>query len=80
MSKHLRKTLKQDNTPVIALIMFYYKKKSLIFKVMDVVVYCFIENYVCVGYLCIQREEKISSSHKGFEYTSFDQLSGVGTP
>ena len=53
-SEHMSKTLKHDSTHVIDLIIFYENRKSLIFKVLGVVVYCFILKYVCVDYLCIQ--------------------------
>ena len=50
MSQQISKTLIQDNTCAIALIMFYNNNKSLTFMVLGVVVYCFIEKYVCVDY------------------------------
>ena len=50
----MRKTIKQDNTRVAALIMFYENTKSLIFKVLGVVVYFFLKKYVCVDYLSLQ--------------------------
>ena len=74
MSQNMRKTPKQNNECVIALIMFYENRKSVIFKVLGVVVYEFIEKYVCVDYLSLQREPKLSSSPRGFEDTSFDEL------
>ena len=42
-SQQMRKTLKQDNNCFIDLIMFYENRKSLIFDVLVVVVYCFID-------------------------------------
>ena len=74
------KTLKKDNTCVIALIMFYENRKSLIFKVLGVVVYCFSEIYICVDYLSLQKEENMSLSHRVFEDTSFYELSGMVIP
>ena len=35
---------------------------------------------MCVDYFSLQREIKLSSSHRGFEYTSFDELSGICIP
>ena len=35
---------------------------------------------MCVDYLSIQIEPEFSSSHRGFEDTSFDELSGIGIP
>ena len=60
--------------------MFYENRRSLIFKVLGVVVYCFIGKYVCVDYLCLKIEEKLSLLHRGFEDNSFDELSGIGIP
>ena len=48
----MSKTLKKDSTRAIALIMFYKNKKSLIFKVLGVVVDLFIEN-MCVLIICV---------------------------
>ena len=76
----MRKTLKQYNTRVISLIMFYGKRKLLTFKMLGVIVYCLIEKYICVDYLSLQREPKLSSSHKKFEDTLFDELSVIGIP
>ena len=50
---HMRKQLKQDIACAIALIMFYENRKSLIFKVLGVVVYLSIDKYVYVDYLCL---------------------------
>ena len=80
MSQQMSKTLIQDNTCAIALIMFYNNNKSLTFMVLGVVVYCFIEKYVCVDYLILQREPKLSASHKKIEDTSFEELSGIVIP
>ena len=46
----MSKTLKRDSTCDISLIVFYDNSKSLILKVWGVVVYCFIDKYVCVDY------------------------------
>ena len=79
-SSYMRKTLKHNMARDIARIMFYDKSKSLIFKVLVVFVYCFIDKHVCVGYLCLQIEAKVSLLHIGFEYTSFYVLSGICIP
>ena len=77
---HMRKTIKHESTCDIALIMFYENRKSLIFNVLGVVVYCFIEKYVCVDYLSLQREAKLMLLHRGFEDTSFDELLRIRIP
>ena len=46
MTASMRKILKHNSTRSISLIIFYEKKKSLIFKVLGVTVYCFIDKYV----------------------------------
>ena len=75
----MSKTLKQDNTPVVALIVSYENRKSIIFKVLCVVVYFVIEKN-CVDYLGLQRKTKLSSSHRNFEDNSFEELSVIGIP
>ena len=54
-SAHTRKTLKHDSSHAITLTMFYHNRKSVILKVLGVVVYCFIEKYVSVNYFCLKR-------------------------
>ena len=39
MSEQMKKTLKQENTRTISFIMFYENTKSIIFKVLGIVVY-----------------------------------------
>ena len=48
----VRKVLKKRNTRVISLLMFNENIKNMIFKVLSPIVYCIMENYVCVDYLC----------------------------
>ena len=79
-SSHMRKALKNGSTRAIALIVFYYNRNSLVFKVLGVVVYFFIDKYLCVDYLCLQIEAKFSLLHGGFENTSFDELSRIFIP
>ena len=47
---------------------------------LGVVVYCFIGKYVCTNYLILQIELNWLSSHRGFDDTSFDDISGIGIP
>ena len=60
-SQHMIKTLKQENNLVIYLIIFNENRKSLIFKILCVVVCFLIEKYVCVDYFSLQREPELSS-------------------
>ena len=48
---YIRKLLKKDNNHVISLLMFYENIKSMILKVLGSVIYCIMENYLCVNYL-----------------------------
>ena len=80
ISEHMRKTIKNDSTRETNLIMFHENSNSLIFKVLGVVVYLFIEEYAYVYYLCLQREAKLSLLHRGFEDNSFYELLGIGVP
>ena len=77
-SAHMRKTLKYYNNCAISLIMSYNNRKSLIFKLLVVVAYLFIDKYVCVDYLCLKIEAKFPLLHREFEDTSFNELSGIG--
>ena len=80
MLSYMRGKLKHNSTYAIALIMLYENRKSLIFMVLGAVVYFFIDKYMCVDYLCLQRYTKLSLLHIGFEDTSFNDISGIGIP
>ena len=79
-STQMKKTLKQDNTRVIALIMFDKNRKSLIFQ--GVGCCClFIHRKICLFWLF--ESSKIANffpSHRVFEDTSFDDLSSIVIP
>ena len=60
---------KKDSNHAISQTMLYEKRKSIILKVLGVVIYCFIDRNVCVDYLCNKRESQLSSSYRGFEDT-----------
>ena len=76
-NKAFKEKIKHNSTSAISMIMFYEKKKTFILKLLGVVVYCFIKKYVCVDYLCLQREAKLLLLHRVFEDTSFYELSGI---
>ena len=46
--------LKKDSTCVFALLVFYENRKTTIFKVLGSVIYCIMEQYVCVDCLCFR--------------------------
>ena len=76
----MRKTLKHDIARAIPLIVFYDNRKSLIFKVLGVVTYWFIEIYMSIDYLCLQRKLMLSLLHRRFEDDLFDEISGIDIP
>ena len=75
----MRKTTKNDNTHVIAILVFYDERKLPIFNILGVVVYCFLEKYVCIDYLCLQKKRNYICN-RVFEDTLFDELSLIGIP
>ena len=56
------KTLKHENTCVIAMIMPYDNRKSLISKVLGVVVYCFLENMFVLT-ICVYKNNRNGLCH-----------------
>ena len=51
----IRKVSRKENVRVLSLLMIYKNKKSINFKVLDSVVYCMMENYIYLDYLCLQQ-------------------------
>ena len=74
------KTIKHYNTRVISIIVFYDNRKLLVFKLLVVVVYWFLFKYFYAEYLCIKKDQKLSLPHKGFDDTSFDEVSVIVIP
>ena len=48
--------------------MFYDNSKSLIFKVLGVVVYCLLEKYVCVNYFFYKKNKTVYVTHNIWIY------------
>ena len=50
---HIRTILEKNNTRVLALVMFYEKRKNPknVFRVLSYVIYTIIRNYICIDYL-----------------------------
>ena len=48
----VRKLLQKGNTRVLSIVMFYENRKNMKFKVLSSIVYCIIDNFFCVDYLC----------------------------
>ena len=80
MLKHKKngKFMKKDNTRAVSNIVFYYNRKSIIFKVLGAVVCCFIEKCVCVDYLSLRRKREKNCHQNKFVETLFDKLTGTG--
>ena len=74
----MRKVTKNDNTHTLEIIMFYENSKSLVYKVFGVFIYCTLEKYVFIDYLCLQKEKKLFLLYRVFEDTfhmmSFHEL------
>ena len=62
--KKTRKITKYEKTCVLAVLVFYDNAKSLIYTVLGVVVYCSLENYVCIDYLFLQKEKELCLTHR----------------
>ena len=73
----IRKVSKKYNICVLSLLMLYEIINIMIFKVLGSVVYCIMDNYICVDYYFLQKF-KLSLDHKGFEITAFNDISGIG--
>ena len=71
--------LRKDNTCVLSLIMLYDNIKNIISMVLRSVVYCIMDNYVCVDYLFLQ-QAKIYLVNKGFKNTTFNDISVIRIP
>ena len=77
----IRKVLNKEKTCVLSLMMLYENRKSMIFKVLHSVVYCIMENYVCVEYLCCPKTKlHVHFSNKGFENTTYRDILGILIP
>ena len=74
------KKMKHDNTCVITLIVFYDNSKSLIFKVLVVVVYFFLYKYFCVDYLCLKNNKKCLLHTNGLNTLSVLSFQEVAFP
>ena len=60
--------LREENTRVISLLMFYENRKNMMFKVLGSLVYFIMDNYVCVDRLCfLQTKLHATSKGQGFE-------------
>ena len=73
------KVLREENTSVIFPLMIYENRKNTIFKLLISVVYSIMDNYLCANHLCFQKA-RLHFSNKGFENTTFNDISGIIIP
>ena len=71
-----KKVLNKDINFVFAHIMFYEKMKTIILRC-GVLIYCIMDKYICVYYICLHKG-LISLKNKGFVNTNFNDISGIG--
>ena len=62
----IKRELKKYNTRIISLLAIYENRKTMIFKVLGSVIYCIMEDYLCVDYLC-RLQGQIFLEHKVFK-------------
>ena len=68
-----KKVLKKENTCVISLLMFYENRKNMIFKVLISIVYCTMDNYVWVHYMCFPKTKLyVTNKGQGFEKITYN--------
>ena len=76
--------LKKKNTCVIELVMFYENITTdpmKVFRVLSCVIYYFIENYVCIEYLCCKSKKlSVICSDKISKNTIYNELLGIKIP
>ena len=72
--------VKKENICVAALLIKYEHRKPTMFKVLEAVIYCILENNVCLDYVFLQKYTKLSSFHKVFEDSSYNDISVIFIP
>ena len=82
--ENIRDVIKKKDTCVISLIMFYESKGKnpiILYRLLSCILYSFIDNYVCIDYLCC-KSKTLSRiySDRIFEQTSYNILIGIGIP
>ena len=87
-NKHINDILLRPNTRVIALIVNYEHggfSTRKFFKVLSCVIYTIIDRYVCIDYLCTEKN-RLSELKLGLtlktkhEDQDYDNLFGIGIP
>ena len=58
----VRKVFKTVNNSVLTLLIFYKNRNNMIFKVLSSLVYCIMDNYVCVYYICCPQTKLLVTS------------------
>ena len=82
--ENIRDVIKNKDTCVIAIIMFYESKGRnpiQVYMVLSCVLYSLIKNYVCIDYIYFQSKKLISISYdRIFEQKSYNILLGIVIP
>ena len=69
------KVLQKGNTRVLLLLMFYENRKNMKFKVLSSIVYCIMENFVYVDYLCCPETKlHVTSKVQWFENRTYNAV------
>ena len=70
--------MKKDNTCVSAVLMLNENRNTMIFNMLGSVVYCIMDNYLCVYYFCL-KQDQLTLAHKIFWNKTFNDISGTET-
>ena len=77
----VRKVLKKGYTHALSWLGARVIGKDMIFKVLRSVVYCILDNYVCVDYMCFpQTKIHITIKGQGFLKRTYNAVLGNGFP
>ena len=61
-----QRTVDKKYVSDISLMIFYHNRKTVVCKVIRYVIYSFIDNFICIDYLCILHKQ-LSDYDKTFE-------------
>ena len=67
--KYIKEWPRKKYVSVISLVMFHNNRKAVMYKVIGYDIYLFIDNYICLDYLCILHKN-LSAYDNKFEKQS----------
>ena len=71
--------LQRGNIRVISLLVFDENIKNMKFKVLSSIVYCIMENFDCVYYICCPEIKiHVTTKGQGYENITYNAVSGIG--